>query len=81
MVTLMDKYAAGYSILFAVFFETLAVSWAYGKPIMFTLTKLTNLLNIHTVKINLFKMLKYVITQMIIQKKILHISFTSKHIC
>ncbi|KAL4223499.1 hypothetical protein ACF0H5_016970 [Mactra antiquata] len=30
VVTLMDKYAAGYSILFAVFFETLAVSWAYG---------------------------------------------------
>lgn len=30
MVTLMDKYAAGYSILFAVFFETLAVSWLYG---------------------------------------------------
>ena len=64
MVTLMDKYAAGYSILFAVFFETLAVSWAYGKLIMFTLT---NLLNIYTVKINLFKMLKYVKTQMIIQ--------------
>lgn len=30
VVTLMDKYAAGYSILFAVFFETLAVSWVYG---------------------------------------------------
>ena len=27
----MDRYAAGISILFAVFFETLAVSWAYGK--------------------------------------------------
>ncbi|XP_046366329.2 sodium-dependent dopamine transporter-like [Haliotis rufescens] len=30
VVTLFDKFAAGYSILFAVFFETLAVSWAYG---------------------------------------------------
>ena len=30
MVTLMDRFAAGYSILFAVFFETIAVSWAYG---------------------------------------------------
>lgn len=30
VVTLMDRYAAGISILFAVFFETLAVSWAYG---------------------------------------------------
>ena len=31
VVTLMDRYAAGISILFAVFFETLAVSWAYGE--------------------------------------------------
>ncbi|KAK3084699.1 hypothetical protein FSP39_017685 [Pinctada imbricata] len=30
VVTLMDKFAAGYSILFAVFFESLVVSWAYG---------------------------------------------------
>ncbi|KAJ8312840.1 LOW QUALITY PROTEIN: hypothetical protein KUTeg_010213 [Tegillarca granosa] len=30
VVNLMDKYAAGYSILFAVFFESLVVSWAYG---------------------------------------------------
>ena len=27
----MDNFAAGYSILFAVFFETMVVSWAYGK--------------------------------------------------
>lgn len=27
---LLDKYAAGYSILIAVLFETLAVSWIYG---------------------------------------------------
>ena len=31
IVTLMDKFAAGNSILFAVFFEALAVSWIYGK--------------------------------------------------
>lgn len=30
MVNLMDKYAVGYSILVAVFLETLAVSWFYG---------------------------------------------------
>ncbi|KAK2155143.1 hypothetical protein LSH36_247g00045 [Paralvinella palmiformis] len=30
VVNLMDKYAAGYSILMAVFFETVAVSWLYG---------------------------------------------------
>ncbi|ESO08385.1 hypothetical protein HELRODRAFT_74696, partial [Helobdella robusta] len=30
VVTLLDKYAAGFSILFAVFFETLAVSYFYG---------------------------------------------------
>ena len=31
VVTLLDRYAAGYSILFAVFFEAIAVSWMYGK--------------------------------------------------
>lgn len=30
VVNLMDNFAAGYSILFAVFFETMVVSWAYG---------------------------------------------------
>lgn len=28
---LLDRYAAGYSILVAVFFEAIAVSWIYGK--------------------------------------------------
>lgn len=37
VVTLMDRFAAGYSILFAVFFETIAVSWAYGKHVSTTL--------------------------------------------
>lgn len=27
---LLDRYAAGYSILVAVFFEAIAVSWIYG---------------------------------------------------
>jgi hypothetical protein len=27
---LLDRYAAGYSMLFAVLFETIAVSWIYG---------------------------------------------------
>lgn len=27
-----DTYAAGSSLLFAVLFEVLAVSWVYGKP-------------------------------------------------
>ncbi|GIZ04358.1 sodium-dependent dopamine transporter [Caerostris extrusa] len=30
VVQLLDQYAAGYSILFAVFFEAIAVSWIYG---------------------------------------------------
>ncbi|CAG2231692.1 sodium-dependent dopamine transporter-like [Mytilus edulis] len=30
VVNLMDNFAAGYSILFAVFFETMVVSWVYG---------------------------------------------------
>ncbi|UYV74515.1 DAT [Cordylochernes scorpioides] len=30
VVQLLDKYAAGYSILFAVFFEAIAISWIYG---------------------------------------------------
>ncbi|ESO97642.1 hypothetical protein LOTGIDRAFT_103896 [Lottia gigantea] len=30
VVNLMERFAAGYSILFAVFFEALVVSWAYG---------------------------------------------------
>ena len=33
VVNLMERYAAGYSILFAVFLEALAVSWLYGKVI------------------------------------------------
>lgn len=35
VVSLMDRYAAGYSILFAVFFESMVLSWAYGKPWLF----------------------------------------------
>lgn len=35
VVSLMDRYAAGYSILFAVFFESLVLSWAYGMPWLF----------------------------------------------
>ncbi|XP_064461237.1 sodium-dependent dopamine transporter-like [Ornithodoros turicata] len=30
VVTLLDRYAASYSILIAVFFEAIAVSWIYG---------------------------------------------------
>lgn len=28
---LLDRYAAGYSMLVAVFFEAVVVSWIYGK--------------------------------------------------
>lgn len=31
MLTLLDKYAAGTSILFAVLIEAIGVSWFYGK--------------------------------------------------
>lgn len=31
---LLDRYAAGYSMLFAVFFEAIAVSWIYGKQML-----------------------------------------------
>jgi len=30
---LLDRYAAGYSMLIAVLFETIAVSWIYGKNV------------------------------------------------
>ncbi|XP_013384066.1 sodium-dependent dopamine transporter isoform X2 [Lingula anatina] len=30
VVHLMDRFAAGYSIMFAVFFEAMAISWFYG---------------------------------------------------
>ena len=30
IVQFMDRFAAGYSILFAVLFESIAVSWIYG---------------------------------------------------
>lgn len=31
MLTLLDKYAAGTSILFGVLIEAIGVSWFYGK--------------------------------------------------
>lgn len=31
---LLDRYAAGYSMLFTVFFEAIAVSWIYGRYIL-----------------------------------------------
>ena len=31
IVQFMDRFAAGYSILFAVLFESIAVSWIYGN--------------------------------------------------
>jgi solute carrier family 6 dopamine transporter-like protein 3 len=31
IVHLLDRFAAGYSILFAVLFETISVSWIYGN--------------------------------------------------
>lgn len=31
MLTLLDKYAAGTSILFGVLIEAIGVSWIYGK--------------------------------------------------
>lgn len=37
MLTLLDKYAAGTSILFAVLVEAIGVSWFYGKNIQETL--------------------------------------------
>jgi hypothetical protein len=33
---LLDRYAAGYSMLFAVLFETIAVSWIYGTLLLAT---------------------------------------------
>lgn len=32
---LLDRYAAGYSMLFTVFFEAIAVSWIYGEYIKY----------------------------------------------
>ena len=31
MFNLLDRFAAGYSILIAVLLESIAVSWIYGK--------------------------------------------------
>ncbi len=33
VLTLLDKYAAGTSILFGVLFEAIGVSWFYGEQI------------------------------------------------
>lgn len=38
---LLDKYAAGYSILIAVLFESIAVSWIYGKLVEVLLLAVT----------------------------------------
>lgn len=37
MLTLLDKYAAGTSILFAVLIEAIGVSWFYGMKLYSTL--------------------------------------------
>lgn len=35
MLTMLDKYAAGTSILFGVLIEAIGVSWFYGKKFYF----------------------------------------------
>lgn len=46
---LLDRYAAGYSMLFAVLFESIAVSWIYGTKIFFSNLQLNVLLLLYKV--------------------------------
>lgn len=48
MLHLLDTYAAGISLLCSALFECIAVSWFYGKHIMFDLK------SINILEINLF---------------------------
>lgn len=57
MLTLLDKYAAGTSILFGVLIEAIGVSWFYGKKFRSLLlnccfTAFTSTVKIHSLKLS-----------------------------